>query len=331
MVQSVVTQHVSTRENENKKKPKNTLQALLLSNFRLFIFKSTQIYLKNPLKLFKPTKYDTFFYLRVIDNYQHQLHNKQLYAKNVIINNIITNNSLCVIYRSIKVNGLKTIYDKVLPPLIANSISGTILFTTYLTIDKFNSGSVFFNGFVSGIVNTAVTRPLENFYKHKIIANQKEIIDLHKKNKSFIKYIYQNFDKASTLNSFKPGTEKQLLKLIYLREGLSYGIYFHVFESFKESEKSEKSVWKTLSAGLLATGSLQLLNYPLTRLESIINNFGTKNLKSFAKAVDEIKMLEKRSTVSIFYQGFLKNTVSYMPSMTLTLLLLDYLRDTTYN
>ena len=310
-----------TNSNDKKQHTTPTL-AFLLSNFRLFIFKATQLYLRHPLKLFKPIKYDTLFYLRIVDKYHAGLKKSSRYSNNMFINNLITNNSLCVIYRSIKTNGLSTLYDKVLPPLLANSISGTVLFTTYLTLNKMNSDLLFVNGFVSGIVNTFVNTPLQNFYNNKIINNEPKILELHKNNKSLIKYVITNFNKEDFKSNINTINKKQVMRLLYLREGLSYATYFSVFEKLNDKNKN---VWNTLTSGIFATVSLQIVNYPLTRVESIMTNFNVNSYKDFSKSLNELKLFEKRSVTRILYQGFLRNTISNLPSMTTTLILLYYL------
>lgn len=317
-----------TTSDGKKKNASTPTVAFLLSNFRVFIFKSTQLYLRHPFKLFKPIKYDTLFYLRIVDSHSRGANKGNMYSRNSIINNVLANNSLCVVYRSVKMNGFSALYDKVLPPLIANSISGTVLFSSYLTLNKLNPESVFFNGVFSGVANNLVNTPLENFYKNKIINNESTLIELHKNNKSLIKYVFANFTRQNIKSAYPPGIRNHLLSLVYLREGFSYGTYFSVFE--KVNEKG-KNVWNTLAAGMLATVSLQLLNYPLHRLETIVTNFGVENKKTLRKAFEALKLLEKKSVTRILYQGFLKNTLSYLPSMTTTLILLDYLRDVTRN
>lgn len=311
-----------------KKEPKTPTVAFLLSNFRLFILKATQLYLRHPLKLFKPISYDALFYLRMIDKYNSGVNKNKRYSKNTIINNIITNNSLCVVFRAARKNGFSTLYDKVLPPLVANSISGTILFTTYLTLNKMNCDLPFFNGFASGIVNNFVNTPLQNFYVNKIINNQAEVIDLHKNNGSLIKYIISNFDKDSARSRSAHGNKRHVMLLAYAREGLAYATYFSLFERLN---KKERGVWNTLSAGLLATVSLQLIKHPLSKLESIMHNFEVSSYRDVRRSINELKLLEKKSTLAILYQGFFRNTLSYLPSMTTTLILLDYLREITNN
>ena len=151
-----------------ERRPKTAPEiGFLISSFRLLVYKTTQLYLRNPLKLFKPVKYDTLYFLRIIDNHQSVV-NQRRFVKNNLLNNIIQNNSLCVIYRTVKMSGLKTVYDKILPPLIANTVSGTVLFTTYLTLDRFQLYSSIINRFVATMVKNSINTPFENFYSNKL-------------------------------------------------------------------------------------------------------------------------------------------------------------------
>lgn len=307
-----------------ERRPKTAPEiGFLISSFRLLIYKTTQLYLRNPLKLFKPIKYDTLYFLRIIDNHQSVV-NTRRFAKNNLLNNIIQNNSLCVIYRTVKMSGLKTVYDKILPPLIANTVSGTVLFTTYLILDKFQLYPSFVNGFVAGIVNNAVNTPLENFYTNKILNNQKQIIDIHQNNGSLLKYIYANVDRKSLTNHSR--SANFLFPYVYLKEGLSYGLYFYVFEKFR---KDDDSMWNVLKSGVYATLALHSVNHPMKRLDMFSRTHGVTSLGQFFGTLKNVRLIKNESYFNILYKGFVKDCLYTLPSMTGTLLLLDYLRSIT--
>ena len=295
----------------------------LLSSFRFAIYKTTQLYLRHPLKLFKPVKYDTLYFLRIIDNHQSAVDSRR-FSSNRLLNNIIQNNSLCVIYRTIKMSGLKTVYDKILPPLVANTVSGTILFSTYLTLDKFQLYSSFSNGVLAGLLNNAVNTPLENFYNNKILNNEKEIIEIHKKNKSLLRYIYKNINKESLMNHSP--SAKFLFPYVYLKEGLSYGVYFYVFEKFR---KDNGNMWNVLKSGVLATISLQMINHPMKRLDAFSRHHSITGLKQFFITLRNVSVIKNQSYFNILYKNFVNDCFYKLPSMTGTLILLDYLRSIT--
>ncbi|SGZ40996.1 uncharacterized protein HGUI_03196 [Hanseniaspora guilliermondii] len=311
---------VSNLERRSKTAPEI---AFLVSSFRLAIFKTTQLYLRNPLKIFKPVKYDTLYFLRVIDNHQSKITSKR-FANNNILNNIIQNNSLCVIYRSIKASGFKTIYDKILPPFVANTVSGTVLFTTYLTLDRLNYFSSFTNGFLAGIVNNAINTPLENFYNNKILNNQKRVIAIHQNGGSLLKYIYENLDRNSLKNHSI--SAKFLFPYVYLKEGLSYGAYFYVFEIFKADKER---MWDVLRSGVYAAISLQLVNHPMRNLDRFSRHHRITSLADFIKTLKSAKLVNRESYTKLLYKGFVKDCLFTLPTMTGTLILLDYLRSIT--
>lgn len=298
--------------------------AFLVSSFRLAIFKTTQLYLRNPLKLFKPVKYDTLYFLRLIDNHQSTTNNKR-FAKHHLLNNIIQNNSLCVVYRSVKILGFKAIYDKILPPLVANIACGTALFTTYLTLDNLNYFSSFSNGFLSGIVNNAINTPLENFYNNKILNDQKKVIDIHQNNGSLLRYIYDNLDKNSIKNHSI--SAKFLFPYVYLREGLSYGAYFYVFEKLGAGKEG---LWDKLRSGIFATIALQSVNYPMKTFEQFNRHHGIISFPEFMRTFKNAKLIKGESYPGMLYKGFAKNCLFKIPTMTGTLILLDYLRSITH-
>lgn len=312
--------NASNLEKRSKRAPEI---ALLVSSFRLAISKTIQLYLRNPLKFFKPVKYDTLYFLRLIDNHQSTTNNKR-FAKNHLLNNIIQNNSLCVIYRSVKISGLKAIYDKILPPLAANMACGTALFTTYLTLDNLNYFSSFSNGLLSGFVNNAINTPLENFYNNKVLNNQKQVLSIHQNNGSLLKFIYDNLDKNSLKNHSI--SAKFLLPYVYLREGLSYGAYFYVFEKLGADKER---LWDKLRSGIIATISLQSVNYPMKNLEQFSRHHKITSLSELMKTLKNAKLIKGEPYSSMLYKGFAKNCLFKIPSMTGTLILLDYLRSIT--
>lgn len=313
--------NASTVEKRSKTAPEI---GFLVSSFRLAIFKTTQIYLRDPLKLFKPAKYDTLYFLRLIDNHQSTIKKKKGFAKNSLLNNIIQNNSLCVVYRSVKVSGIKAIYDKMLPPLVANIACGTALFTTYLTLDNLSFFGSFSNGFLAGIVNNAVNSPLENFYNNKILNNEQKVIGIHENNGSLLKYIYNNLDKNSLKNHNI--SAKFLFPYVYLREGLSYGAYFYVFEKFGADKEA---LWDKLRSGILATISLQSISYPMKNMELFSRHHRIASLTEFIGTFKNVKLTTGELYSSMLYKGFANNCLFKLPTMTGTLLLLDYLRSIT--
>jgi len=119
---------------------------------------------------------------------------------------------------------------------------------------------------------------------------------------------------------------KFLFPYVYLKEGLSYGVYFYVFEKFR---KDNGNMWNVLKSGVLATVSLQMINHPMKRLDAFSRHHSITGLKQFFITLRNVSVIKNQSYFNILYKNFVNDCFYKLPSMTGTLILLDYLRSIT--
>lgn len=106
---------------------KATTQSVSLSSagIRALIYQISAIYLRTPIKLFKPSRFDYMVYVREQANRHFGLPSKPY--------KFYTHSSLAMLINVTKREGWRFIPDHLLPPLLANSATGFILYGTYLT------------------------------------------------------------------------------------------------------------------------------------------------------------------------------------------------------
>ena len=92
---------------------------------RALIYQLQSIYLRTPIKLFRPSRFDYLAYVRALANKHDNIENKPY--------RFMTHSSLGMVINVVRKQGWKFIPDQILPPLIANSATGVILYATYLT------------------------------------------------------------------------------------------------------------------------------------------------------------------------------------------------------
>lgn len=107
---------------------KSSNQAVTLSTagIRAVIYQLQALYLRTPVKLFRPSRFDYLAYVRELATKHDNLDRKPYSLR--------THSSLAMFINVIRKEGWKFIPEKVLPPLLANSATGLILYGTYLTV-----------------------------------------------------------------------------------------------------------------------------------------------------------------------------------------------------
>lgn len=117
--------------NDNSQKKNNTSTtsnqtvSLSAAGMRALIYQLQSIYLRTPIKLFRPSRFDYLAYVRALANKHDNIENKPY--------RFMTHSSLGMVINVVRKQGWKFIPDQILPPLIANSATGVILYATYLT------------------------------------------------------------------------------------------------------------------------------------------------------------------------------------------------------
>lgn len=114
----------------NHHKASNRAVSASTAGIRAVLYQIQTLYLRTPVKLFRPSRFDYLAYVREIANKNGNL-DKRPYS-------IRTHSSIGMLVNVIRKEGWKFIPDQVLPPLVANLITGVILYGTYLTaLDQF--------------------------------------------------------------------------------------------------------------------------------------------------------------------------------------------------
>lgn len=106
-------------------KASNQSVSLSTAGIRAVLYQLQALYMRTPIKLFRPSRFDYMVYVRELAN-KHDNINSKPYR-------FSTHSTLDMLHNVIKKEGWKFIPDQVLPPFIANSATGIILYGSYLT------------------------------------------------------------------------------------------------------------------------------------------------------------------------------------------------------
>lgn len=139
---------------------KNNNPAVTVSTagIRAIIYQLQTLYLRTPVKLFRPSRFDYLAYVRAIADKHDGINLKPW--------KFTTHSSIALLINAVKKEGWKFIPDQVLPPLIANSATGLILYGSYLTSLDLLQNQNLLN---SNPTTTAATTSLEANYYSPIV------------------------------------------------------------------------------------------------------------------------------------------------------------------
>lgn len=156
----------------------NTAVSLSAAGIRAIIYQLQTLYLRTPVKLFRPSRFDYLAYVRAINDKHDGLSSKPW--------RFTTHSSIALLVNAVKREGWKFIPDQVLPPLLANSATGIILYGTYLSaLDLYDSNNIHDKGkefyysplvtwkagFMAGIVQSLAAAPLDAIYARSTTAD----------------------------------------------------------------------------------------------------------------------------------------------------------------
>lgn len=317
-------------------------------------------YIRVPVKLFKPARVDYSLLLR------HSV------DKMSGPPNYWANSTLGLLYRAIKTHGFRFLPDKLLPPMIANSAVGAVLYTSYLSalsVMQFAKGNEFptflqslTSGAIAGASQAIVATPLDN------LATRFNTDILRNPSLSLWKY------SRDTLWSIGPRAAYGGLILNLVKESSSFAVFFGVYETIKgpwyrgyrdwwqspgyfhpEGRKKSLVLYPSfvLLAGCAAACTIQLINYPLSKIQRLFSirlqaidathkkysSHGLTSLvdqgwrlyaQAYYKTFQQMKRLiqseSSGSTLRWLYSGCSRYTLISMPSTSIGLLVFEIMR-----
>ncbi|CAH2352567.1 hypothetical protein CLIB1423_07S02498 [[Candida] railenensis] len=227
-------------------KSSNQAVSVSTAGIRALIYQLQALYLRTPVKLFRPSRFDYLAYVRELANKHDNLDGKPYSVR--------THSSLAMLINVIRKEGWKFIPEKVLPPLLANSATGLILYGTYLTVlDSYESKRVrkselesagtggggflqrkhdefyFYSpidtwraGFIAGAAQSFAAAPVDAIYTRSTAAEM-----LNGKHQNFWVYGAMKLREIGLTGVFA-GYSFSLIK-----ESLGFAFYFSTFEIIK--------------------------------------------------------------------------------------------------
>ena len=342
---------------------------------RSLIYRITTFYLRTPVKFFRPRRFDYLHYVRLADaehtgqtaNTNTSNSNSQAKNANTKIrmsvnphkNKFYQTTNLYILGKTLNKNGWRVIPEKILPPLVVNSITGTILYTTYLETmnmmervypSSMNAFELSFSaGCTAGFAQAAVSTPIDAIYARSVADAVLFDVGLGKGlGKNLWVYGFEKLREIGLVGCFGG------FGLVAFKETFGFGVYFSTYEYLKDVFKrkeyfEESSKWFKgsfmLAAGTSAAFFLQVIQYPLGKIQKLHqerlemldissrNQFKDHYFRIYRNAywntfkhLGEIRHNEHTRVIRWLYKGFFRNTLAVIPGTTMGLFFLDYLR-----
>ena len=146
----------------------NQAVSALTAGIRALVYQLQALYLRTPVKLFRPLRFDYLAYVRQLANKYTGMLDKPYRFR--------THLSLGILMLVYKEEGWRFIPEKVLPPLVANLATGLILYVTYLSaLEHFDPRTRRANmvyspvdtwraGFLAGMAQSLAAAPIDAIY-----------------------------------------------------------------------------------------------------------------------------------------------------------------------
>ncbi|EDO16051.1 hypothetical protein Kpol_1067p23 [Vanderwaltozyma polyspora DSM 70294] len=214
----------------------STIIGALTAGGRSMVYQITSFYLRTPVKLFKPARFEYHHYLKTILNGEKT--DKPQYPKQRY-KSLVQNSSIGILTQALNKYGWKVIPDRVLPPLLINSATGVILYSTYLNTLSYlssvepskdveqishNTINIFASGWLAGAAQALVSTPFDAIYTRSTTA---EIFESVHKYKNLWNFGLEKLKEIGLVGCYSGFT------LALIKESLSYAIYFTTFEVMK--------------------------------------------------------------------------------------------------
>ncbi|KAI5967845.1 hypothetical protein KGF57_000273 [Candida theae] len=211
-------------------KASNQAVSVVTAGIRAIAYQIQSLYLRSPVKLFRPSRFDYMAYVRALADRHNNINDKPYKFR--------THSSIGMLVSVLRKEGWKFIPDQVMPPLIANSATGVILYATYLnTLDRLtskrgNHHNTEYNwyspidtwraGFVAGAVQSLAAAPVDAIYTRSSVS---EMIEGSHEN--LWKFGINKLKQIGLVGVFA-GYSFSLIK-----ESFGFACYFSTFETIK--------------------------------------------------------------------------------------------------
>ncbi|GMM37803.1 hypothetical protein DASC09_051280 [Saccharomycopsis crataegensis] len=224
----------------------------ITASIRAFTYQISALYLRTPMKLFRPSRFDYMAFTRLALFYNEkvsELKESHKTAQNPALRSTVQpqkysffkHSSIALLVQAVQKHGWRFIPDNVLPPLLANSFTGVVLYTSYLsTLNRYAaqddsisirpSGNVieprfsdcFRAGLFAGAIQSLVAAPIDAIYTRSSAAEL-----LSQKHENLWKYGIYKLRNIGLIGVFA-GYGLSLIK-----ESVGFAFYFSTFELIK--------------------------------------------------------------------------------------------------
>ncbi|ODV97111.1 hypothetical protein PACTADRAFT_32604 [Pachysolen tannophilus NRRL Y-2460] len=207
------------------------------AGIRAVIYQITSLYLRTPAKIFRPSRFDFLVTVRILEAENLR---KKPYS-------ILSHSSAALLYNAILKNGWKIIPDQILPPLLLNSATGVVLYTTYLSsLQYFNGFNLYLHspspidtfraGFLAGAIQSIISAPIDAIYARSSAA---EI--LKGEHENLWRYGLYKLKQIGPIGVFAG------FGFSFIKDSFGFGFYFSIFEIIKNQGYSlTKSIINTI-------------------------------------------------------------------------------------
>lgn len=245
----MITGHASTDGSESSATSstahRTSLIGALTAGGRSVVYQLTSFYLRTPLKLFRPARFDYLHYLRVVltgeekkplNEVEKQRRFKRFNILNPKYMYYLENSSLGILMKALNKYGWKVIPDRILPPLVVNSAAGVILYTSYLSAlthfsnvrdekSPLNSPwDIWRSGLLAGAAQALVSSPIDAIYTR---SSTNELLSSAQKYDNLWIYGRDKLKEIGLIGCFGG------YGITLFKESLGFAVYFTTFELIK--------------------------------------------------------------------------------------------------
>lgn len=221
------------KDGSGKSVNSNKTVSVSTAGIRAILYQVQSLYLRTPVKLFRPSRFDYMAYIRELANLHNKIHLKPYSFR--------THSSIGILISVFRKQGWRIIPDQIIPPLLANSATGVILYGSYLTsldwisVQKGDKSThrrgkdlhyAYFDtwkaGFIAGAAQSLAAAPVDAIYARLSAA---EVFS--QKHNNLWTYGVQKLKEIGLVGVFA-GYSFSLIK-----ESLGFAFYFSTFEFVK--------------------------------------------------------------------------------------------------